>query len=419
MINRKCITEFFSSASGYEEYSQEEKIYETFAGYTGFLLSVILAFSVCTEKRSGRLQTLGKDEGKVIIAGWPGYVEKGENDSKYDWVSEFEKNNHCKVENIIFKNEHDISRVLQDGTADLVILSSELVLKYARDEKLREKNLDLLPNWANVDSRVRNSSWFKILDKSYGVPIGWSANYLLFNKNYFSVEPDSWELMFEEGKLSDGRSSAKRIQAYGNPVYIADAALYLKYKRPELKIQNIMNLNEVQYKAVIDLLKKQHNLLNSYWTDAVEQIKGFRSGTFIAAPSWPYQYHILRKEGMLNYNKTIPREGVTGWADAILMPEKAKNINCAYKYLNHSLNAKVQGDMAAWTGSVPVVPDACFQKNSLINSQICTENGFFHYDKITFWQSLERCDSFNPCVSFERWQTDFLFLKLGMFEFLP
>jgi spermidine/putrescine-binding protein len=65
-------------------------------------------------------------------------VEKGENDSKYDWVSEFEKNNYCRVENIIFKNEQDISKVLQDGTADLVILSSELVLKYARDEKLRE-----------------------------------------------------------------------------------------------------------------------------------------------------------------------------------------------------------------------------------------------------------------------------------------
>lgn len=384
------------------------------------LLLFIISIFFCTPKKAVHsVEHLGADEGKLVIASWPGYVEMGNDDDQYDWVTEFEKNSSCKVQNVVFKSEEDIAKMMDEGIADLFILSSDLVLKYAREEKLYEINFRLIPNWETVDTRVRYASWFKILDKSFGVPIDWSANYLIYNKNYFPKDPDSWDILYQEMKLSDGRSSAKRVQSYGSPVSIADAALYLKYGRPELKIDNIMNLNEVQYKAVFDLLRQQQSVINGYWTDAMKQVQGFRTGSFAAGVSWPFQLHELKKEGMRQFKITIPKEGVTGWADAILMPKSAKNINCAYKYMNHSLSRKVQGDMASWTGTVPVVPGACFEKGSLINPETCTENGFYHYDRITFLQSLERCSSFNPCVSYERWQKDFLFLKLGMYGFLP
>ena len=34
--------------------------------------------------------------------------------------------------------------------------------------------------------------------------------------------------------LPDGKSNKGRVQAFDGPIYIADAALYLKHHRPEL-----------------------------------------------------------------------------------------------------------------------------------------------------------------------------------------
>ncbi len=43
------------------------------------------------------LKELGKGEGALNIVAWPGYVERGETDKAYDWVTDFEKETGCKV----------------------------------------------------------------------------------------------------------------------------------------------------------------------------------------------------------------------------------------------------------------------------------------------------------------------------------
>ena len=40
---------------------------------------------------------LGKGEGQLNIVAWAGYVERGETDKNYDWVTGFEKETGCKV----------------------------------------------------------------------------------------------------------------------------------------------------------------------------------------------------------------------------------------------------------------------------------------------------------------------------------
>jgi putative spermidine/putrescine transport system substrate-binding protein len=41
-----------------------------------------------------------------------------------------------------------------------------------------------------------------------------------------------------------------------------------------------------------------------------------------------------------------------------MLHSDAKHPVCAYKWMNWSLTPKVQGDVAAWFGSLPVVPKA-------------------------------------------------------------
>ena len=50
----------------------------------------------------------------------------------------------------------------------------------------------------------------------------------------------------------DGKPNKGRVQAYDGPIYIADAALYLMAKKPDLGIKDPYELNEAQYAAALD-----------------------------------------------------------------------------------------------------------------------------------------------------------------------
>lgn len=41
------------------------------------------------------LTSLDKPEGRLDIIAWPGYIERGQTDKQYDWVSQFEKDTGC------------------------------------------------------------------------------------------------------------------------------------------------------------------------------------------------------------------------------------------------------------------------------------------------------------------------------------
>lgn len=66
----------------------------------------------------------------------------------------------------------------------------------------------------------------------------------------------------------------------------------------------------------------------------------------------------------------------------------SKHPNCAYKWLEHSLNNKVQGDLAAWFGSVPANLEAC-KGNELLTDEGCKTNGLENFQKIWFWRTPE------------------------------
>lgn len=69
----------------------------------------------------------------------------------------------------------------------------------------------------------------------------------------------------------------------------------------------------------------------------------------------------------------LPKEGVTGWADTTMLHSEAKHPVCAYKWMNWSLTPKVQGDVAAWFGSLPVVPEGC-KASALLGDKGCETN---------------------------------------------
>ena len=189
------------------------------------------------------------------------------------------------------------------------------------------------------------------------------------------------------------------MQAYDGPIYIADAAIYLMAHKPELGIKDPYELNEDQYKAALELLRAQRTLVGRYWHDAMVQVDDFKNEGVVASGSWPFQVNLLAGEKK-PIASTIPEEGATGWADTTMMHAEAKHPNCAYMWLEHSLTPKVQGDVAAWFGSVPAVPAAC-KGNELLTDDGCATNGFDNFDKIKFWKTpAAKCEAGGECVPY-------------------
>ncbi|MCX8516030.1 MAG: extracellular solute-binding protein, partial [Alphaproteobacteria bacterium] len=265
-------------------------------------------------------------------------------------------------------------------------------------------------NYGTVDKKLQNAAWHTIDGKHYGVPYQWGPNGLLYNTKVFTKAPNSWAVVFEEQTLPDGKSNKGRVQAYDGPIYIADAALYLKAKDKSLGIKDPYQLTQKQYAAVLDVLKKQRSLIGRYWHDAAVQIDDFKNEGVVASSSWSYQATALKGEKKpVEY--IVPKEGATGWADTTMMHAKSKNVDCAYAWLNHSLEPKVQGDVAAYFGSVPAVSAAC-KGNDLLGAQGCVANGSKLFNQISFWKTpVAECGGSEPCVPYSTWVKDYLAIQ--------
>jgi putative spermidine/putrescine transport system substrate-binding protein len=229
----------------------------------------------------------------------------------------------------------------------------------------------------------------------------------MYNTEVFKEPPESWNVVFEEMPLPDGQSNKGRVQAFDGPIYIADAALYLMHHRPELGIKDPYELSEEQYQAALELLRQQRAVVNRYWHDAFVQIDDFTNEGVVASSSWPFQVNILVSKGQ-PIASVIPQEGATGWADTTMMHAEAPHPNCAYKWMEWTLSSNLQGDLAAWFGSVPVVLDACGE-SKLLGPEGCKTNGLENFERIHFWRTpVAKCATQSECVPYYRWVTDYI-----------
>lgn len=351
---------------------------------------------------------IGAGEGQVDIVAWPGYIERGQTSKDFDWVTDFEAKTQCKVNIKTAGTSDEMVALMNEGGFDLVTASGDASLRLISGKRVQPINIDLIPSYKTVDERLQKAPWHTVGGVHYGVPYQWGANVLAYNTNVFKEAPKSWSVVFEEQTLPDGKSNKGRIQAFDGPIYIADAALYLMAKKPELGIKDPYELTEEQYKAALDLLRAQKPLVGRYWHDAFMQIDDFKNEGVVASSSWPFQVNLLRGDKQ-PIASTIPEEGATGWADTTMMHAEAAHPNCAYMWLEHSINPKLQGDLAAWFGSVPAVPAAC-KGNALLSDAGCETNGMGNFEKIHFWRTpVAKCESQSAgCVPYYRWVTDMI-----------
>jgi putative spermidine/putrescine transport system substrate-binding protein len=367
-----------------------------------------LAAIVAAQPVLAQMTEIGAGEGRLDIVAWPGYIERGETDPNFDWVTKFEEATGCMVNVKTANTSDEMVALMNEGGFDLVTASGDASLRLIAGDRVQPINTALIPSWGTVDPRLQNAPWYVVDGVHFGVPYMWGPNVLMYNTEVFGdTPPTSWNVVFEEQNLPDGQSNKGRVQAYDGPIHIADAAQYLMFHKPELGITSPYELNADQYAAALDLLRGQRELVSRYWHDAFIQIDDFKNEGMAASGSWPFQVNLLQAGGA-PVASVIPEEGATGWADTTMMAVDSAHPNCAYMWMEHTLSSNLMSDLSVWFGANPSVPAACTDGRGMQTAEGCTKNGFDDFEKIRFWTTPVSSCPQGECVPYYRWVSDYI-----------
>ena len=112
-------------------------------------------------------------EGQVDIVAWPGYIERGDTDPKYDWVKKFETDTGCKVNVKTAGTSDEMVSLMNGGGYDLVTASGDASLRLIRGGTVQPIDISKVPSYDTIDPRIKEAPWHFVDGKHYGVPYQW------------------------------------------------------------------------------------------------------------------------------------------------------------------------------------------------------------------------------------------------------
>jgi putative spermidine/putrescine transport system substrate-binding protein len=293
---------------------------------------------------------------------------------------------------------------------DGVSASGDATNRLIANGDVAEINPALIPDWNNIAEFLQSPPHNTVNGKHYGVSHGWGGNSLMYRTDKVSPAPTSWDVVFDQAKATAYKG---KITDYDSPIYIADAALYLKAHRPELGITDVYELTQPQFDAAVQLLKDQHPLVGKYWSLYTDEIDNFTTGASVVGTTWPYQVNTLKGAGV-KVEAVVPSEGMTGWADTWMMSAHATHPNCMYLWMGWMVTKEVQAQVAESFGEAPANPQACeiLDAGNLgpyALKDFCTAyrvNDKTFYDAISFWKTpLADCGDSRgqTCIDYSIW----------------
>ncbi len=354
------------------------------------------------------METLGEGEGEVNLIAWAGYVEDGSTDPAVDWVSDFEADTGCQVNVKIGNTSDEMVTLMQTGEYDGVSASGDATLRLIRSGDVSPVNTDLIPNYADVFEGLKEQAFNSVDGQMYGVPHGRGANLLMWNTEEVDGELDSWGAVWDENSPYAGN-----VTAYDSPIYIADAALYLKATEPDLGIDNVYELDEDQFNAAVELLKKQNGIIGEYWSDYTKQISAFAGGDSVLGTTWQVIANLLEADDV-PIATTLPKEGSTGWSDTWMVSSDAEHPNCMYMWMDHIISPTANAAVAEWFGEAPSNAKACEETADANHCDTFHADDEEYFDQVAYWTTPEAdCgdDRGEVCKTYADWVTAWTEIK--------
>jgi len=349
----------------------------------------------------GMLQHVGKGEGQLNLIEWPGYVED-------QWVKPFEKQTGCIVKKKDAGTSDEMVQLMRTGQYDGVSASGNATARLVAGGDVAPVNVDLVPNYKTVFDDIKDQPYNTFDGVHYGIPHGRGANLLMWNSDEVKPAPTSWSIMLDPKEAAKYKG---QISAYDDPIYIADAAVYLKAHQPDLGIDNPYELDEDQFNAAVDLLKQQQPNVGEYWSSATKQISSFTNGDDTVGTTWQYQYFALKGDNQPVAASPasqgfLPSEGATGWSDTWMISSQAAHPNCMYMWMNYVISPKANAEIAEYFGEAPAQSKACDETSDpkFCDKYHAADPAF--WKRVYYWQTpLADCgdDRGDVCKDYNDW----------------
>lgn len=353
--------------------------------------------------------SLGPGEGKLNIIVWAGYAEDGSDDKSVDWVHPFEQQTGCQVNAKVADTSDEMVQLMRTGQYDGVSASGDATLRLIYAGDVAPVNTTLVPNYKTISPFLKDRSWNSVNGQMYGIPHGWGANVLMWNKAVVKTPPDSWSPVFAANSPYQGK-----LTAYDSPIYIADAALYLMKSDPSLGIKDPYSLTEPQLQAAITLLKQQNANIGEYWSDYTKEVQSFESGSSVMGTSWQVIANLINAGKRVQVGTTVPPEGATGWSDTWMISAKAQHPNCMYQWMNWITSPKVNAEVAEWFGEAPAQTLACGKTTDPNFCSTYHATDAKYANQIHYWTTPQtQCvdGSGDNCTDYSEWVTDWQGMK--------
>ncbi len=339
-----------------------------------------------TPPKLDMMKELGEGEGALTVLAWPGYAEDGSNDPKVDWVTPFEKASGCQVNVKYFGTSDEAVNLMKTGEYDVLSASGDASLRLIAAGDVEPVNTELVPNYKDVFSGLKDQPFNSVDDQMYGIPHGRGANLLMWRVDTVKPAPDTWGAVFDEKSPYKGK-----VTAYDSPIYIADAALYLMNTQPDLGIKDPYALDDKQFQAAVDLLEKQRTLVGEYWSDYLKEIQAFKSGDSVIGTTWQVIVNVAQAE-KAPVQAILPKEGSTGWSDTWMVGAKSKHKNCAYKWLDHIISPAANAAVAEYFGEAPSNSKACALTADKNHCRTFHADDETYFSKVHYWTTpIEQC----------------------------
>jgi putative spermidine/putrescine transport system substrate-binding protein len=319
---------------------------------------------------------IGEGEGALELIAWHGYTEDGttEGYEDFDWVTPFEDDTGCQV-NVTYADTSDemVTLMRQGGGSvyDGLSASGNASNRLIAGGDVGAIDPALFPEFDNVIAPLdpedgTNNAHYVVDGVVYGTPYMYGPNFLMYNTEVVTPAPTSWDVTFEPTLNGEANPYAGSITAYDDPVYIADAAMYLKTTNPDLGITDPYELTQEQFDASVDLLKQQHaELTGASWSLWTDEVDGFVDGSMVVGTAWPVNFSYAELDAPVD--AVEPVEGMTGWADTWMISANAPHPNCMLQWMDWTMQADVQAEVGVYYGAAGSNVNSCDEIRSFLN----------------------------------------------------
>jgi putative spermidine/putrescine transport system substrate-binding protein len=309
-----------------------------------------------------------KGEGALNLVVWEGYADKS-------FANQFTKQTGCKVNAVPAGTSDEMFTKFRSGGGgqyDLVTPSGDASLRLIKSGAVAPLDTSKLTNYNDIAPQLQSPSFNTVSGKHYGLSFMWGANVLIYNKDKIKTPPTSWADIYSSKYKG-------KVTVPDNPIQIADVALQFEGAQKPYAIDQA-TLDKVKAK-----LKQQRPLVRKYWVLASDFEALFKSGDATIGSGWPLMTNDLKKAGM-NVAEVLPKEGVTGWSDSLMISAKAKHPICAYKWMNYVTSPKTQQKVVAVTNYSPANQKTC----EVVGAKACKDlhiRDQTYYDTIKYWET--------------------------------